>query len=321
MKKYIILILLFSSLSSFSGDLYMQLTNEDKGIFSELSEEFFGTDKSDGQFTQGILLSWTESLDEGVKLEYSFQQDLYTPGHINKDQETASPGDRAFSGYLALGINYNKRVDSSIERLQWLYKVEASAGVIGTAAEGQPVQDAEHRLIGADEYRGWDDQLSNRYGGGVVMRFIPRYYIPLAGKIGLELAPHGVVALGNFVSYQGVGGSLRLGRALQKDYGAADFSPFSIKNPMITDAEGFVWNLFVGLERRRMDRNYLLEGLTSHTHQRLVSIEEYLTDVHVGVNVFFKDIHCSVVLVQRGIEFREQLDKQQFVTAGIGYQF
>ena len=301
--------------------MYIQLSNEDKGIFSELSEEFFGTDQSDGQFTQGLLVSWTESLEEGTKLEYVFQQDLYTPGHIYKDHDTASPGDRAFAGYLALGINYMKRVDGFSEKWQWLYKVEASLGVIGSAAEGQPVQDAEHRLIGTSEYRGWNDQLSNRYGGGVVIRFIPRYYIPLSEQVGMEFSPHGVVAIGNLVAYQGVGGSIRFGRGLQQDYGAMDFSPFSTKNPMISDVKGVAWNVFVSLERRHMDRNYLLEGLTSHTHQRLVSLEEYLTDVHLGYNIQYNDVHLSIALVQRGIEFREQRDKQQFVTVGIGYQY
>ena len=298
-----------------TGEFYMQLSNEDKGFFRKISEEIFGEDNSEGQFSLGVLISYTQDFKKDQKLEYSFQQDVFTPGRLGKRSSNAVLGDRAFAGYLAFGFNYLRKDQTRISWITLVSKADLLLGVIGPNSQAEAVQNYGHRLIGGTEYLGWKDQLENSYGANFTVRVIPQLRTNFKG-LDAEVAPHAVISVGNFVGYQGIGITLRFGKHLSSDFGPKDFSPYSTKNPTISNHKGYSWNLFVGIERRHLSHNYLLQGVTSRSRIVSVQMKDYLTDVQVGVIVNLKHFLINVSFIQRGLEFTTQENKQQFVTVG-----
>ncbi|ODS22958.1 hypothetical protein AB835_11430 [Candidatus Endobugula sertula] len=174
-KKYplycVVIISLFFSSVSFDASarkFYFELGNEDKGIFTQTSKEIFGNDNSDGNFSQGLYFSYTSNYHENGKLEYSLEQDVYTPSFDNKSAPTAVIGDRPYAAFLGLGANYiRKSGDKNIlhRSADFIQQFNIKIGVVGHDAGGQELQDFAHRIRGATEYTGWSDQVENKYGG------------------------------------------------------------------------------------------------------------------------------------------------------------
>ncbi|ODS22959.1 hypothetical protein AB835_11435 [Candidatus Endobugula sertula] len=140
-----------------------------------------------------------------------------------------------------------------------------------------------------------------------------------SNRISLELSPHAVISYSNLINYQGVGASIRVGSYLSQDYGSKIFSPLSSSNNTITHYEGFSWHVFLGAERRHVDRNYLLEGTTSISNIQTVTKEDYVTDAHVGFVLSHPSFSIGLTLTERSKEFLTQKDKQKFIRFGISF--
>ena len=304
---------LFSA-CSFADQIYFEFGNEDKGSFTSLSEALYGSDHSDGNFSQGLYLSYSHDLSTNSHLTYFIEQDIYTPFGDNKRAPSATIGDRPFAAFLGTGVKYRYRSD------HFVHKAALYFGVIGPDAKGKEVQDFLHSsAISADEYAGWDDQVDNRYGGIGAYNLAWRIHSG-SDSFGFELSPHVSLSVGNLLSYQGLGATIRLGSHLREDYGPRFFSPLS-NGEYITDYSGFSWNIFAGFERRHIDKNYLLEGKTSISKIQTVDAKDYVTDTQVGVNITYGYLSASVEFVNRSEEFVGQSDDQQFIRAGIGFNF
>ena len=315
--KFIVFSVLFYFLflsTAYGGTFYFEYGNEDKGTFTGLSELFYGgPDQSDGNFTQGLYLSYTDDLSEDSKLTYSLEQDLFSPYKHNKRKKLATPGDRPFAGYLGGGVVYHKRSN------YFSQKLGLKVGMIGPSARGDQVQNFLHdHLISADEYSGWNDQVKDKVGlSGQYMAALKLQ--TTCGVICFELAPHISLVASNLIAYEGAGATFRIGNHLDKDYGPAIFSPLS-RGEMLTDHKGVSWYVLAGYEKRRMRKNYLLDGVTSISDIPTLTdddIEKYVADKHIGFGANLGGVALDFTFVERSREFKQQ-DAQQFIRVGLG---
>ncbi|OYV31526.1 MAG: hypothetical protein B7Z81_13645, partial [Acidocella sp. 20-61-6] len=91
--------------------------------------------------------------DGAQRLEIDLHQEIYTP--VNTQALNPNPQDRPYAGHLSLNgaIIQDTRDTRSV--------LQASIGVVGPAALGQPVQNDFHFLIGNTSSKGWSYQLRN----------------------------------------------------------------------------------------------------------------------------------------------------------------
>lgn len=327
MKKHIFVFISFLVVnlvcfSAKAGDIYIEYANEDKDIFEDLSQNFFGDDNSDGNFTQGLYLSYTTTgFSENHKVSYSIEQDIFTPSGNAKRLPRAVVGNRPFAGYLGIGLSYTLKNNLILQKGSFssdiIQHIGLKLGVIGSDSKASEFQDELHDIIDATEYNGWEDQVKNKYGGIFSYYLYPRLHYKLIGdSLGVELSPHAGLSAGNLISYAGAGFTVRIGSNLTKDYGPKLFSLLSSGNNMVTDHRGFSWHLFFGVEHRYMDRNYLLEGRTGISGLRTVAMRDEVTDLQVGGVLNFNWGALSLSLIERSREFETQANKQQFLRVG-----
>ena len=305
-----IILLVFFPGRVFANSVYFEFTNEDQGIFQTIGNGFFGVDDSDGNYSQGFYFSYTMDWHARQKLSFSVEQDIYTPAGVNKNKDQAVIGDRPFAGFLGIGGNYIRRDE------KWVQRAGIKLGVVGPDAMGEEVQNVLHKNgVGNDGYKGWNDQVNNRYGligcYNAAWRFQTTY-----GGIQAEFSPHVALTLGNLIANERIGMTVRIGNHLDQDYGPAPFSILS-GGEFLTDYVGFSWSLFAGIEGRHIRRNYILEGRTNLTHIQNVIMDNEVTDKKIGADIKWKGITCSITFVERSPEFSGQ-DEQQFLRIGVG---
>ncbi len=319
-QTVLVLIFVLSSLSIArvrAKDIYFEFVNEDKGAFTPISELLYGDDHSDGHLTQSLYLSFTNSVEENRKLEFSLEQAVFTPE--NKRAESSEYGDRPFAGYLGIGADLIIKRDEK-NLTDWLkfdiiHRTGFDIALLGEPSGAKKVQNWAHDKKGVDSYSGWDDQVDFRLGTTISHRIITRFRKNFA-YFDVELAPHAVLSISNVVGYQGVGATFRLGKDLQNDFSPSIFSLLSNGNESVTDAETFTWNLFYGVEGRHIFNNYLLEGETTITDRSTVNMKNLVADIQAGVVFNFVPVAVTISITNRSKEFEGQINNQQYLRFG-----
>ncbi len=135
--------------------------------------------RTDRDFSSGFMLAMTRTLKPGRRWERSLTlgltQQIYTPS-ITHPRKV--PLDRPYAAILSTGAALQ------LERPRTRHQFGAAVSVTGEPALGEPVQRLVHRLLGAPEPIGWDQQLpfepafSLGYTGG-------QEFLTLGGDAGL----------------------------------------------------------------------------------------------------------------------------------------
>ena len=257
----------------------------------------------------------------GGLLGIAIGHSIFTPD--DTDQIALIPDDRPYAGYLHLTFTAQSvRVfGSNGSALQDQWKLDL--GVVGPAAGGKFVQNEWHQLIGAEEARGWDNQLHNEPAINLTVERAWRS--PALGPsrlLGLKVdaIPYGVVALGNVQTYAGVGGMVRLGPDLARDFGPPRIYPGVGGSEWFVPADGFDWYLFAGAEGRAVAHNIFLDGNTfrdSHS----VNKRHLVADLRSGAVFTFHTARLSLTHVYRTKEYSLQPKADQFgsITLSIAY--
>ncbi|HET9515197.1 MAG TPA: lipid A deacylase LpxR family protein [Gemmatimonadales bacterium] len=135
--------------------------------------------RTDRDFSSGFMLALTRTLKPARtwerSLTLSLTQQIYTPS-ITHPRKV--PLDRPYAAILSAGATLQ------LERPRTRHHFGAAVSVTGEPALGEPVQRLVHRLIGAPEPVGWEEQLpfepalSLGYTGG-------QEFLALGGDAGL----------------------------------------------------------------------------------------------------------------------------------------
>jgi hypothetical protein len=189
--------------------------------------------------------------------------------------------------------------------------LELSVGLVGPAAGGEALQKWIHEIIDSPEPMGWGNQIGNELA--LMLVFEQKWRrVFRAGKFPeLGLSPHGSMALGNVFTYGGVGGTVRLGQGLDRDFGPPRIQPAPPGSGWFVPSGGFNWYLFAGVDGRWMLRNIFLDGNTFRDSHR-VDRRPLVGDFQFGIAAAAFGIRGGLVYVLRSREFETQARPDHF---------
>jgi len=306
--------------------------------------------KSDRDYTNGIRLGWLSpalpDLPEGLarlttiptffgedpvssvtrRFGISIGQNIYTP----QDTDTSAPipNDRPYAAWLyasfALQSTY-KRVDPKTlkdvpVRLDTL---ALDVGLVGPAAGGEFVQNNFHKLIGVATANGWANQLHNeptidltferrwRTNHGVVFE---------DPKLEYDLVPRIGATIGNVVTFASAGGTVRIGKDLQNDFGPARARP-ALPGSEGFIGEGFGWYFFAGVGGEAVARNMFLDGNSDGNSIVHVTHRPFVGEAQAGITVLFRGVRISYTQVLRSPEFYERDRWDQFGSINVTFRY
>ena len=324
----LVLILILSDGSAVSGE-----EPQKKGSFNiHFENDVLGTDASDRHYTNGLLLSYQTGenrvwdwLDGWARRHYfpapdvrlhaglAVGHNLYTPEDISTTELVTD--DRPYAGWLHVDLGLVGQTDDVLRTMQ------LSFGLVGPAAQGEQFQKWIHQVIDSPEPMGWHNQLNNELT--LMLVFEQKWRnIRRTGVSGLELdlSPHGSVALGNVFTYGGVGGTVRLGQCLQRDFGLPRIQPAPPGSGCFVPGGGFGWYVFGGLDGRLMLRNIFLDGNTFSDSHR-VDKNSLVGDLVGGLAVSGLGMRLGLTYVQRSPEFKGQNSPDHFGSFTLSFHF
>ncbi len=234
---------------------------------------------------------------------------MFTPDRT--EVSTLETRDRPYAGWLYLALAdhqiWSRKIDGfTLPVRQDTLQLEL--GVVGPAAGGAEVQNTYHDLINVDISHGWSHQLRNEPGVNLVFERKARWMFDetsVDGSWGVDAIPQIGLSLGNVSTYLGIGGLLRFGNALHKDFGPPRIRPsLAGSERLATDAPGWIYG-FVGFEARAVARNIFLDGNTFQDSHH-VSKKPLVIDTQLGLAAFLGPARLAIIHTIRSREFHEQ---------------
>lgn len=291
--------------------------------------DVLGTDDSDRHYTNGLQLSYQTGADRvwdwldgwarshlfanpgtTLRAHWALGQNLYTPEDLRRSDLIVD--DRPYAAWLHADLGLVGETEDHLR------VVELSLGMVGPAAGGEATQKWVHKLIDSPDPQGWGNQIGNELTVMLVMeqkwRNVSRLTgVPLLGRLNLEgdFSPHVGAAAGNVMTYAGLGGTLRLGQGLNRDFGPPRIQPGPPGSGYFAPDRRFGWYLFLGLDGRAVLHNIFLDGNTfrdSHSVEKYAFVGDYLG----GFAISALGVRLGVVYVNRTREFKLQDQANHF---------
>ncbi len=251
----------------------------------------------------GWVLSVARALpwfpDRGfVRGSWALGQNLYTPEDISEPELIED--DRPYAAWLYLGRGL------VLENGRMVDIMELSVGVVGPAAQGEPVQKGIHEFIDSPDPRGWSNQLSNELTLQAIWQRKWRTLHDVEDRgLGVDLLPHVGGALGNVFIYGSAGATARLGFDLPSDYGPPRIQPGLPGSEFFVPSRQLSGYLFIGGEARAMLRNLFLDGNTFKSSHS-VNKHWLVGDFQAGAALQSRGVRLAYTFVVRTEEFHGQ---------------
>jgi len=314
-------------------------TKKELGTFTFQFENdlFYGADR---HYTNGLRLSWVSppgesSIDEAqwirdVLEKISFRKNARTRFGFAAGQEIYTPedrrrtdlitDDRPYAGWLYGAMSlHSKFGDLDKNGYEDLESIELNLGIVGPQAFGKETQDLVHNIRVINLFEGWNHQLKNE--PGVLLMYERKLRLAAPAPLGpfqFDFIPHAGGSLGNVLTHLNVGGSVRYGFNIPKDFGP----PGLIKGLTSMDAMPETkWSLyaFAGAEGRYVLRNIFLDGNTfadSHSVRK----NRWVADLSVGVTLIYGRLKISYTNALRTREFAGQKNMARFGSISASWQ-
>lgn len=185
-------------------------------------------------------------------LGVSAAQQIYTAN--NTKLIHPDPTDRPYAGYLAV-------TTTLIQDQANVRNVFAtSLGVIGPSALGRPIQNGFHVIIGSDQSHGWGSQLPDEPAVEFTGTHIWRHRLANAGPLEVDALPSATIGVGTVRDYVQVGGRLRIGHGLDRDFGPGRITDGPSGEDAFLSGEGIGYYFFVGASGQAIARDAFLDG-------------------------------------------------------------
>ncbi len=245
-------------------------------------------------------------------------QHIYTP--VNVLLHNPDPRDHPYGGYAYGELVMMRRNEAFLDRFV------LQAGVFGPGSWGRRSQDVVHGLLNQDVSHGWKYQVRQEYSLGLGWDRVWRFPVMPAsrpfGVLEVDALPTVAVMASNVMTYGQVGGRLRLGRALDMDYGPARVRPsVSDTSPILGDGR-LGWYVFGGVAARAVGRDISVEGNTfkaSRGVERMNGVMDFDIGAAVLVPIGQRYVRVSYTQDWRTQEFVGQKRYSHFGSFNLSY--
>jgi len=253
---------------------------------------------------------------------WTFGQNLYTPENLRASRLLRSQ--RPYGAWLYYGNVLTLR-NSTVE-----HTVEVDLGVAGGSLTlGEQVQRNWHRLLRTifnsddpPDPQGWGNQIHNQPGLQVFYQGRRQSFEKVTDSDlrYFDATPQINAALGTVSVYGSVGGTLRLGYNVPREFPTL-IPPVPAPHPQALDASHpparRLWEVygFARADQRYVAYSAFLDG-NIHVFGRSHSVvkDPWVTDLQAGAVVGHDRWRLSATLVDRSPEFRAQRRHQRFVS-------
>lgn len=311
--------------------------NNDTIISLTIENDSLGNGR-DGNYTSGVRFSYlnleaelpeiaytiadyipTFELNNSSSVYYSLGHNIFTPNDITDPNPPVT--DRPYAGYAYGSLGLVTVTDDHID------DVEATLGIVGPAAMGEPIQKFVHKYVfpNAPTPEGWDFQLDNEPALMIGwQRRYPEYFESDFFDLNFRVEPNFGVTLGNVYTYASTGINFRLGPETEKWQDAPPRVRPAIPGTgyfQMPEDKRFSWYLFAGLDGRLMGRNIFLDGNT-FSNSRSVDKNYLVGDANIGLATTIDQFRVSYTLNYRTKEYDGQRDSNAiFGAVNVSYRF
>lgn len=212
---------------------------------------------------------------------YSFGQQLNTPSDIKI--ENPSLNELPYSALLAMSNSYITITP------EYADLATTTIGLVGPMALGEEVQTFVHKIIGANEPKGWDTQIKNE----VVFEFArARSYRAWSSQDNhFDALVNGRATLGTIETSASVGGFIRYGRNLEQSHATTLLSASRITNPIAVDG----WYVFLGASFGYMYNNIAVDGNTFRDSRSINYQNDYVS-LTTGFAYTWRDLSITFAI-------------------------
>ena len=194
-----------------------------------------------------------------ARLGVSLVQSIYTPTDINRTGPQFD--DRPYAGVFYVSLVLQKR-GGAAGKIETLDTWRMDLGVIGPESHAEDAQNTVHRVRNLGLAMGWPNQLRTEPAMAVRFQRTWRWAQGAVDGWGWDVLPAAGLSLGNIGTYAVLGGQVRAGWRLPRDFGVQTIDSIAVPNVGRTDPCTATRGVFAfaGVEGRAVGYSTFLDG-------------------------------------------------------------
>ena len=302
-----------------SGGMFIRVDNDilagtDRGYTSGFQVGFASATVA--RFDDPLLPASLRSIDRKLawlqprgfaenNVTFAFGQAMFTPSDWSRTEP--DPLDRPYAGILLASITFNGRDSRSMR------STTLDIGIVGPAALAEQTQNFVHRLLGSNQFRGWDHQLSNEPAFRVLHQRFERWDLSSTRGVA-DLTVHYGGSIGNTLTFANAGAELRIGKNLPDNFGTAPTLPYGENmgpthwtgSPRRPSIHGYL-----AVDARAVLHNITLDGNTWRDSAS-VDREPFVGELAVGVALYWRGWQTTLARNYRTKEYATETRDAKF---------
>ncbi|MEM9380633.1 MAG: lipid A deacylase LpxR family protein [Planctomycetota bacterium] len=287
---------------------------------------------SDRNYTNGIRVQYTAPADESpawarplinalnpfrwdraTEIGLTAGQQIFTPRDLSRSE--VIPDDRPYAGWLFGGIaRYDCEYDDSdARRRDSQVMTEYVLGVLGPPALGEETQRLAHKIFQGEDPQGWANQVATEPTFMMSLQRQDRLWARQARSVGVDFLTRVGASVGTPVTNGFVGGMLRTGWRLPRDFAATPSNPSLSYSALARRSETpYSVHVFGGAVVRGVAYSSFLDGTLFRSSPHTVAREPWVADLEAGIAVQIGWFRVGYTVVERTPEFRERRENHRF---------
>ena len=279
------------------GNIFIVMLYSDTVSFT-LENDFFGS-KEDNHYTNGASLIWMRDEDKRGKFDFildglqtntafSFTHQIFTP----TDKEETEPiwDDLPYAGYAKFNFLLYKSAKN------YFHEFGINFGAVGPVTHAEQIQSFFHKVVGDGKFKGWDNQLDDRFMAGLSYQFayksdpwdIDGYKLDAIGNIRAEV--------GNFYTGALTSFTLRLSSSPQDTFITAGTFVVTDESDLLNvrTIDGLMWDLSFGMFANLVHNYYIIDEGIDLGYD--LSAMDYSVGWQAAFNLMYDEWKCTYKL-------------------------
>ncbi|MEO0438389.1 MAG: lipid A deacylase LpxR family protein [Pseudomonadota bacterium] len=265
-----------------------------------------------------------------IAVSYGGGQQFYTPDDISVADIIED--DRPYAGYLYGRLVIDNVFAPPAERGEawegdYVISKDTRLGIVGPAAFADEVQSWWHDICNCTDPEGWDNQVRNELGVQYTVRRQDRVWMRniVSEEWQADIVTLSEGSLGNVFTGAGVGGQVRLGYMLPRNFSSLAIARIDSagsqngSSPSFADRAPFYAYAFAGAHGQVVLRDIFLDGNTFVDSPHTVDKEYLVGEARFGGVVGWRNWELNILYAHRSDQFELQRQPHRFGQIKITY--